>query len=244
MILSFLRRRWLRLVLLVVVIPIAVVLCALSDRKYYLSSTLVVLLTLCAFFLSFDRRSPPTRELVLLTVLCALSVAARVVVPLPNLKPTMALVLLAGIAFGGESGFLCGAMAALVSNFFFGQGPWTSWQMLAYGLGGLLAGLLTRCHLLTDEPKGLGGRLRLAVTGFFLILLVVGPVLDTSTWMTIYIHGSLAPATIYLTGLVTTNLPHAAATAVSLFLLGPALLRMLRRIQVKYGLGRYALDTP
>ncbi len=224
--------KWLRWALLAA-LPAVIYGCAVSERRYYLTSLLVIALTMAVFFLSFERRAPQARELALLAVLCALAVAGRVLVPLPHCKPTIAILMVAGMAFGAERGFVCGAVTALVSNFFFSQGPWTPWQMLGYGLAGLIAGLLCRAGVLRGER-----RLSMGVIGFLLVVLVVGPILDTSSYLTVAIKSEVPTAAwpIYLTGFLTTNLPHAAATAVTLWLVGPALWRMLERIRVKYGL--------
>lgn len=230
--------RSLRWLIVLVLMPVVVYLCGISDRKYYLSALLVIAMTVAVFFLSFERRAPQARELALLAVMCALAVASRVVVPFPSFKPTMAVVILAGMAFGAERGFLCGAVTALVSNFFFSQGPWTPWQMMGYGMGGLVSGLLCRATLLKRRPKGWKDITILSVFGFVLIIVLVGPILDTSTYLTVSMKsaGATAALPIYLTGFLTANLPHAAATAVTLALFGRALLRMLDRVQVKYGL--------
>ena len=230
--------RWLRWVIVLVLMPVVVYLCAISDRKYYLSALLVIAMTMAVFFLSFERRGPQARELALLAVMCALAVASRVVVPFPSFKPTMAFVILAGLAFGAERGFLCGALTALVSNFFFSQGPWTPWQMMGYGIGGLAAGLLGQIGLLKRKPRSAKDIAVLAVFGFVLIIVLVGPILDTSTYLTVAMKSSVATAAlpIYLTGFLTANVPHGAATAVTLVLAGKPLLNMLDRIQTKYGL--------
>lgn len=234
--LTFLRP--LRWVIALAVMPAVVYACAVSDRAYYLSSLLVIAMTLAVFFLSFERRAPQARELALLAVMCALAVAARVIIPLPSFKPTMALVILAGMAFGAERGFLCGSITALVSNFFFSQGPWTPWQMMGYGIGGLLAGLLCRAGVLKRRPRTGADVLVLAAFGFLLIVAVVGPILDTSTYLTVVMKssGPTAAGAIYLTGLLTANLPHGAATAAALALVGRPMLAMLERIQTKYDL--------
>ena len=222
----------------ILLMPLLVYLCAISQRKYYLGALLIIALTMALFFLSFERRVPQARELSLLAVMCALAVASRVVVPFPSFKPTMAFILLAGIAFGGERGFLCGVVTALVSNFFFSQGPWTPWQMMGYGMGGLAAGLLGRINLLKRKPDGIIDITLLSVVGFLLIILLVGPILDTSTYLTVSMKsaGGTAALPIYITGLLTANIPHGIATAVTLALAGKPLLKMLERVQVKYGL--------
>ena len=144
-----------------------------SGRAYYVTSTLVMIETLVPFLLAFENRKPQARELVVIAVLSALAVAARVVIPIPNFKAIFAIIMLSGIAFGPETGFLVGAISAFASNFFYGQGPYTPWQMFAYGAGGLLAGFLFAKGRLPRKPVVMG------VFGFLTMLLLVGPLLDT-----------------------------------------------------------------
>ena len=94
-----------------------------SGRAYYVTSTLVMIETLVPFLLAFENRRPQARELVVIAVLSALAVAARVVIPIPNFKAIFAIIMLSGIAFGPETGFLVGAISAFASNFFYGQDP-------------------------------------------------------------------------------------------------------------------------
>ena len=128
----------------------------MPGRWYYLTSTLIMIELLIPFFLKFEGRKPQARELVVLAVMCALVVAARVAIPIPNFKAIYAIIMIAGIAFGPESGFLVGAVSALSSNFFLSQGPYTPWQMMAYGAGGMLAGLLFRKGRLPRKPSLMG----------------------------------------------------------------------------------------
>ncbi len=201
----------------------------LEGRWYYLTCTLVIIETMLPFFLAFETRKPQARELVLLAVMCALAVASRVVVLIPNFKPTTAIIMLTGIALGPEAGFMTGAIGAFASNFFFGQGPWTPWQMMAYGFGGFLAGIVFHGK---KRPKPV----LLAVYGFFMILLVVGPLLDCCTLFT---TGSRLTwrfaATVFSLGFFY-NLKHALACAVTMLLAGKPLLEKLERLVKKYGM--------
>lgn len=87
-----------------------------------------------------EKKNTDTKKLVLIAVMTAMSVAGRFIFALtPGFKPVTALVVLTGMYLGAEAGFLCGALTALVSNFYFGQGPWTPFQMLVWGILGLLA---------------------------------------------------------------------------------------------------------
>ena len=233
-------RFWLSLAIMVLLVPLAVVLFTRLKQSFYLSGLTIIVLTIAAFFLHFESRKPQARELVLLAVLCALAVASRAAFGfVPHFKPMLAIVMLTGIAFGPEAGFLCGAISGFASNFIFGQGPWTPWQMFAYGIGGMLAGLFALCGILKKSPRawrdgGWRDILGLTVFGFLCILLVVGPLLDTSTFFMAGFRAS-SPLAIYLAG-VPVNCVHGSAVALTMLLFGKPLLDRLRRIQIKYGM--------
>lgn len=233
-------RFWLSLAIMVLLVPLAVVLFTRLKQSFYLSGLTIIVLTIAAFFLHFESRKPQARELVLLAVLCALAVASRAAFGfVPHFKPMLAIVMLTGIAFGPEAGFLCGAISGFASNFIFGQGPWTPWQMFAYGIGGMLAGLLALCGILKKSPRawrdgGWRDILGLTVFGFLCILLVVGPLLDTSTFFMAGFSAS-SPLAVYLAG-VPVNCVHGSAVALTMLLFGKPLLDRLRRIQIKYGM--------
>ena len=219
------------LLVLFVLIPLTLFLgTKLPGRSYYLTSTLIVIYLLIPFLLAFEGRKPQARELVLLAVMCALAVASRVAIPIPHFKPIYAVIMLCGIAFGAESGFLVGALSALVSNFFSGQGPYTPWQMLAYGTAGLLAGFVANRKWIGKTPLELG------FLGFFSSFLVVSPILDTCSVFVILPVFSLSKALpVYISG-IPMNLLQSACTAVTMLLFGPPLLKKLDRIKTKYGI--------
>lgn len=235
-------RFWLSLIIMVVLVPLTVWFFSRFDRKFYLSALTIIVLTMAAFFLHFESRKPQARELVILAVLCALAVASRAAfIAVPHFKPMLAIVMLTGIAFGPEAGFLCGAISGFASNFIFGQGPWTPWQMFAYGIGGMLAGLFAMWGILKKAPrawrdKGWMDILGLAVFGFLCILLVVGPLLDTSTFFTMATsYSAAAVRAVYLAG-VPVNCIHGTAVALTMLLFGKPLLDRLQRIKIKYGM--------
>src|SRR3954452_23283577 len=127
----------------------------------------------------YERTHPSNRVLALVATLAALAALGRVAfAPIPSVKPTLDIVLIAGFALGGAPGFAVGAIGALASNLFFGQGPWTPWQMSIWGLlgvAGAALGALTGRRL---------GRVPLAVAcgvGGYL----TGTLLDISTWATL-----------------------------------------------------------
>lgn len=219
------------LLVCVILIPLTLFLGSqLSGKSYYLTSTLMIMEMMLPFFLLFEGRRPQAREMVLLAVLCAIAIVSRVVVPLPHFKPTFAVIMLAGVAFGPETGFMVGAITAFGSNFFVGQGAFTPWQMMAYGAGGLLAGALAKKGWLKTRP------IPLAVFAFLASFLWVGPLLDlctvflmpvAPTWETV--------AAVYASGLVV-NLLHALSSTVTMLLFGRPLLEKLERIKIKYGM--------
>ena len=202
----------------------------MPGRWYYLTSTLIIMELLIPFFLKFEGRKPQARELVVLAVMCALAVAARVAIPIPNFKAIYAIIMIAGIAFGPESGFLVGAVSALSSNFFLSQGPYTPWQMMAYGAGGMLAGFLFQKGRLPRKHVLMG------IVGFLSVLLLVGPLLDTCTVFLAPISMNLGSIlAIYISGF-TVNISQGLSTFLVLFLLGNPMLEKLDRIKVKYGM--------
>lgn len=124
--------------------PVVLVACAIANFNQTALLTLVVVLaSIGIFFASYEASRPRLRDIMPTVVLAALAAAGRILfAPIPDFKPVSAIAIIAGVAFGRKSGFMVGALAALASNFFFGQGPWTPWQMYAWGLVGYGAGLL------------------------------------------------------------------------------------------------------
>lgn len=221
------------LLAILILIPLTLYLgTQLEGRSYYLISTLIVLETMLPFFLVFESRKPQARELVIIAVMCALATASRVVIPIPNFKPITAIIMITGIAFGPEAGFLTGAVSAFASNFFFSQGPWTPWQMMSYGISGFLAGLFFR------NPGALP-RKRLWILcsfAFLCVLLVTGPLLDCCTIFTT----SAKITKKYILAVFSAGLPynliHASASAVTMLLFAGPLLEKLDRMKRKYGM--------
>ena len=203
----------------------------LENQDCYLTSLAVIACALAHFLLSLDGRRPRARELVVILALSALAAVARAAfIWLPHFKPITAIVIIAGIAFGAEAGFLTGTVSGFVSNFVFGQGPWTPWQMFAFGVAGFLAGFFFRKGWLkTTRPA-------LSIFGAAIVLLVVGPLLDTCALATMpaAVAGQSAWQ-VYLSGL-PVNAVHAAATVITLLVAANPLLDKLTRIQEKYGL--------
>lgn len=201
----------------------------LTGRMYYLTSTLIIIETMIPFFLAFETRKPQARELVTIAVMCALAVASRVVILIPNFKPITAIIMITGIALGAEAGFMTGAIAAFASNFFFSQGPWTPWQMMAYGFGGFLAGVIF-------HKRDCRNPVVLAVFGFLSVVLFVGPLLDSCTLFTVSTSISRKTAVAVFVAGFPYNLKHGIACAVTMLVFGKPLLYKLDRLKMKYGM--------
>ena len=202
-----------------------------GTQNYYLLSVLVMLECMLPFFMVFEGRKPQARELVVIAVLCALGVAGRAAFfMLPQFKPVMALTIIAGVAFGGETGFLVGAMTMLASNFLFSQGPWTPFQMFSMGIIGFLAGVLFR--------KGWLRRSRgaLSVFGAIAAVVIYGGIMNpASALMYSQETNWKVLVTYYITGF-PMDCVHAAATVLFLLVLAEPMLEKLDRIKTKYGL--------
>ena len=219
------------MILLAVPLTIAAGVVFFEGRKYYFISLLVILETMLPFALLFERRRPQARELVVIAVLSAIAVAGRgAFFMLPQFKPVAALVIIAGIAFGGEAGFLVGAVTGFVSNMFFGQGPWTPWQMFAFGIIGFLAGVLFK------RGVQLHGRLALCAFGGLAALIIYGGLMNASAMLTYQSSPSAAMYLAYCLQGLPLDLVHALATVVFLAVMARPMLEKLDRIKIKYGL--------
>lgn len=141
------------LILIILIPAIAIVGRKLfNDRRYNLISIIIAFLSSIPFFMRFESKKPKTREIMVIVVMSSITVTSRIIfAPIPGFKPVTALTAITGIAFGPEAGFLTGSISALVSNMFFGQGPWTPFQMIAWGLLGFIAGLLSKLNLMENK---------------------------------------------------------------------------------------------
>lgn len=113
------------------------------SENYYLFSIIVILLITIPFFVKFEKSNNKTSEIVLLGTVTALSIGGRFIFAgIPGFKPVTAIIIMSAIYFGKDFGFLTGALSAFISNFGFGQGPWTLFQIFAWGIIGFIAGAL------------------------------------------------------------------------------------------------------
>lgn len=203
----------------------------LDDRKYYFISMLVILETMLPFVMIFEDRKPQARELIVIAVLCAIGVAGRgAFFMLPHFKPIAAIVIISGVAFGGEVGFLVGGMITFVSNMFFGQGPWTPWQMFGFGVIGFLAGVLFRKGWLRSN------NISLAAFGGMATFFIYGGILNPASVLMFYPKPTIEMFILaYMRG-IPVDLVHATSTVFFMLLIAEPMLEKLERIKVKYGL--------
>lgn len=232
---GFGKRTVVSIVAVLVLIPVTIWfgVARLGDKKYFFISLLVLLEAMLPFFVSFEDRKPKVRDIVTLAVMCALAVTGRTAFfMLPNFTPVMAIVIIAGVAFGCEGGFITGAMTMFVSNFIMGQGPWTPWQMFAMGLVGFLAGLFfAGSSVRTRNMTKLG----LCIFGALICIVVYGGIMNPASvimWQP-NVNFSMIMAS-YVTGF-PFDLAQATATVIALWLVARPFLEKLDRVRIKFG---------
>ncbi len=208
-----------------------IVLCGvffLGDRKYAFVSLALSVVACIPFFVSFEKGKNDARRIVIIAVMTALSVAGRFVfAPIPFFKPVTAIVIITAIYLGAEAGFITGAFSAVVSNFYFGQGPWTPFQMFAWGLIGFLAGLLAKRLVESKVLLIIFGALTGVVFSFIM-----------DVWTTLWADGTFNIARFIAS--ITTAAPFTVVYMVSnvifLLLLTKPIGRKLQRLKTKYGI--------
>ncbi|QNK60210.1 ECF transporter S component [Paenibacillus sp. PAMC21692] len=230
---SVLTRRILAAVLVLLLIPMTILfgVYVLNDRKYYFISLLIISYTLIPFMLVFEQRIPRAREMMVIAVLSAIAVAGRAAFfMLPQFKPVTAIVIIAGVSLGAEAGFLVGVLSGFVSNFFFGQGPWTPWQMFCFGIIGYVAGLLSAKGWLRKTKTAL------CIYGGLATFFLYGGIINVGSVLMFTSEFSLQALAAAYVSAIGFDLVHALATVIFLFLLSRTMLDKLDRIKQKYGL--------
>jgi len=203
----------------------------LDDRKYYFISLLIILETIIAFCMIFETGKPKVREIVTISVLCAIAIAGRTAFfMIPQFKPVAAVVIIAGVCLGKEAGFMVGAVSGFVSNFFFGQGPWTPWQMFAFGIIGFFAGLIFERGLIKST------KINLCIFGFLASFLIYGGIMNPAS--VIMAQNKITSGMIisaYIAA-IPFDLIHGVSTSFFLWLISDAMIEKLERMKIKYGM--------
>ena len=219
------------LILLLIPLTLYMGIFFLGDRKYYFTSLLIILETMVPFCMVFESRKPQARELVVISVLCALAVAGRsAFFMLPQFKPVVALVIISGVCFGGETGFLVGAVSGFVSNFLFGHGPWTPWQMFALGIIGFIGGILFKKGFLRKT------RTSLCIFGFLSALLIYGLIMNPASVIMWQENVNMKMIFSACIAGIPFDLVHSISTAFFLWFIAEPMIEKLERIKIKYGL--------
>lgn len=151
------KRKYVKYIVCLIIIPMILIIGykAFGEKRYAFITMAIAVCSVIPFALRFENKKGSTERMVILSVMIALCVVLRYCFSMiPHFKPVTALVVITGIYMGGETGFLCGAFSAVLSNFIFGQGPWTPFQMFAWGMTGLVAGIFSK--YLKKSRVGLG----------------------------------------------------------------------------------------
>ncbi|MCR8743804.1 ECF transporter S component [Romboutsia lituseburensis] len=228
---KFIKHRFKILILLITTIfPICLILYTKYDnRNYALISLLFITLSMIPFLMIYELKKPQAREWVPLAVMAALAAIGRVAfAPVPFFKPTSAIIIITASVFGPEAGFLTGAVSALSSNLFFGQGPWTPWQMFSWGIIGFLSGFLIKKNLINNKLKlYLFGGISGFIFGWIMnIWTATSFINEISSESFLSLYASSFP----------TDLIHSIATIIFLKYLYDPWRAKLKRVKVKFGL--------
>lgn len=198
----------------------------LKGEDYYYISIGIMVTGILGFLLSFEKSKPTTAMLAIVAALCGLAIASRIGFAFaPQMKPMAAIIIITAVTFGAETGFVAGAVSAFVTNFYFGHGPWTFYQMFGLGMVGFVAGLLF------SKKKN---RLVIALYGFLSVVIIYGGIVDLNTIF--YNSHEWNPAvaiSVYTVGL-PFNAMYGLATAVFLFVLYQPIMKKLSHLTGKY----------
>lgn len=209
---------------------ILLLIAVLWKEEYYLPlSFMIIGLAMIPFFIRFEQRARSAEELLLIAVISAIAAVSRVpFAPLPSVQPTSFVIMMAGLVFGAEAGFLVGSTAAVVSNIFLGQGPWTPWQMFCWGMIGFTAGLLKdTAWMKTRIGQSAFGFSWGFLFGWIMNLWFILGFYDEPGWS---IFVSAYAASFYF------DLAHALSNVFFIMLFSNVWIRILSRVQRKYGL--------
>lgn len=217
-------------IFIIIVFPILLLLYTLYDnRNYALISIVFVMLAMIPFFMIYEMKKPQAREWIPLAVMAAIAAVGRVAfAPIPHFKPTSAIIIITSVVFGPEAGFLTGAVSAISSNIFFGQGPWTPWQMFCWGAIGFGAGYLSKKNILNKKWKlCVYGALSGFFFGWVMNIWAATGFINQFSWKAFF---ALYISSFWL------DFTHAAATVIFLYILSDSWIAKLERVKTKYGL--------
>ena len=217
--------------LLLILVPVVLASSIIFQFKQTaLLTAMVAMAALLPFFLRFENAGVKPRDIMPIVVMAALAVAFRILMtPVFYLTPVSAMVIIAGLGFGKRSGFMTGAMVAIVSNLFLSQGPWTPWQMYNWGLMGYTAGALA-------HKSWMQKRWQVCTFGAVMSL-IYNVIMDTySAFGYLSASNGGSVAAIYIAGL-SYGATHILSTVIMLLLIYKPWMIKFQRIKAKYGIG-------
>lgn len=221
--------------LVLLVLPAVIFLCGYFGIEQTLLLTIAVAIcSITPFFLRFELKRPRPRDIMPIVTLTAVATAGRIIFsPFPNFKPVTSIVIISGICFGRQAGFLTGSLTALTSNMFFGQGPFTPAQMYCWGLIGYLAGILGEKGLFKNNAA----LQNFAVCVFGVLMsLFYGFLMDSWHIVSFLQPVTAEKAAVTYTAGLPMNISHAAATVLFLLPLYLPFRKKLERVKKKYGI--------
>ena len=208
-----------------VLIPVLVTVSALvfAGQRYIIISLGIALLAILLFMTGFERKNIGSRRMVITAIMTALAVFGRFI---PLFKPITAICVMTAVYLGAEAGFLCGSMSVLISNIYFGQGPWTPFQMLGFGLIGLFAGYLSKVLLRSRWLMILYGVIAGVAYSFIMDI-----------WTVLWYAGGfdLKLYTAAIVSAIPFTLLYSFSNVVFLLILQKPVGNKLNRIKIKYG---------
>lgn len=199
-----------------------------QDQRYNLIIILVLIASMMAFYFQYEYSSVKTREVVIVSIMVALAVVGRMLfILLPSVKPVSALIIILAVVFGSQDGFLAGSLSALLSDFVFGMGPWTPFQMIAWGLIGYLAGMFSKQLYQNQWLLYLYG----LISGILFSL-----IMDLWSVLTIEQTFNLTRYLVTFLSSLPVIVIYMISNVVFLILLKTTMFRILQRVKVKYGI--------
>lgn len=224
------------IILIPITLGIGVVL--FKGRKYNIISIAVALLACVPNLLFFEKGKADTRRMVVIAVMVAIASVGRVLfAPIPSFKPVTAIVVVTGIYLGSEAGFFTGALTAVISNMFFGQGPWTPFQMFSWGILGFIAGLPLLQNILKASVQGKKSVSRVPIVVYGAAAGVLYSML-MDVWSTLNLDGTfnlLRYLVLLGTGIPTTVI-YIVSNIVFLLIAAKPIGTRIERIKIKYGI--------
>lgn len=197
--------------------------------NYILLSSIFALAICAVFLFAFERKKPSARDILPIVIMCVIASIGRVIFSfLPAVQPVTAIVIIMGVCFGAQTGFVTGSLCALISNIFIGHGPWTPWQMLAWGLIGIIAAGISKFRI--------GRSTFILVIYSILAGFLYSLIMDIWTISTLSegLNTSIVLTTFGL-GLIY-NIGHAIGNAIFIIILYKPLSKKLLRMTDKYGI--------